>query len=200
MAILVTLLHGKNIYHIHLEPSESQTFGGKRRDSALVPGFNHAQITVMWKNEGISIVTKPPFQFQTPQAPLNEMIVIDEASQTGILLTDIADKSVDILRLPLQCMVRIGRSQTKGNMVVVNSRFISGNHCLVRAENDAVYIEDLHSVNGVFVNGSKVERAKLSSGDTISLMNFRFVFKDFALHIDNISQSVEIQPVADVRT
>ncbi|MFH0964311.1 MAG: SUMF1/EgtB/PvdO family nonheme iron enzyme [Planctomycetota bacterium] len=56
--------------------------------------------------------------------------------------------------------------------------FVSSSHARVTATRDGYYLEDLKSVNGTFLNGRMVRRARLSSGDTIKIRNFTLVFID----------------------
>lgn len=62
----------------------------------------------------------------------------------------------------------IGRDS--GNDVSINDASISGKHAKIFLESGTVYIEDLRSLNGTFVNGNRVQgRAKVKSSDQISL-------------------------------
>jgi chromosome segregation ATPase len=71
----------------------------------------------------------------------------------------------------------IGR--TPDNDLQIDAESISRHHAVVLYTNDATVIEDLNSTNGVFVNGSKVNRCTLAEGDTITIgvTTFRFVLK-----------------------
>ncbi len=54
---------------------------------------------------------------------------------------------------------------------------MSRNHALFVFEGDQVLLEDLGSLNGTSVNGSRVERAVLRDGDTIQLGESVFRFE-----------------------
>jgi hypothetical protein len=63
--------------------------------------------------------------------------------------------------------VTIGRS-ADNDMALGEDEFASAHHARVEPRRDGVWVEDLGSTNGTFVNGSKVERPKkLSPGDVI---------------------------------
>lgn len=68
----------------------------------------------------------------------------------------------------------VGRS--KQCDVVVNDSNISRRHAELTLEDDSWYIADLGSLNGVEVNGCRVEREKLSSGDELVLGTTKIAF------------------------
>ena len=60
--------------------------------------------------------------------------------------------------------------------IMVNDRFVSRHHFFVEFDGeDAVFIQDLRSRNGTFVNGQKVDRAQLRHGDRISFGIFEIM-------------------------
>ncbi|OYT69230.1 MAG: hypothetical protein CFK52_13995, partial [Chloracidobacterium sp. CP2_5A] len=48
---------------------------------------------------------------------------------------------------------------------------VSSRHCLLQAEPDGFYVVDNQSTNGTYVNGRRIQRARLSHGDVIELGN-----------------------------
>jgi len=71
----------------------------------------------------------------------------------------------------------IGR--TADNDLRIEADFISRHHAVVLATTTGTVVEDLHSTNGVFVNGMRVARHRLVEGDlvTIGRTEFRYVTK-----------------------
>ncbi len=60
----------------------------------------------------------------------------------------------------------IGRSET-AQFCLPQDRFFSRHHCLLEIAPPQIFLRDLGSTNGTYVNGSKVETAHLKSGDNI---------------------------------
>jgi hypothetical protein len=57
---------------------------------------------------------------------------------------------------------------------VLDNMVVSGRHCVFELKGLAdVFIEDLGSTNGTYINGKMVKRQKLGDGETIAIGNFR---------------------------
>jgi len=66
----------------------------------------------------------------------------------------------------------LGRSAD--NDIVLDNMVVSGHHCAFELRGLAdVFIEDLGSTNGTYINGKMVKRQKLNDGEVIAIGNFR---------------------------
>jgi pSer/pThr/pTyr-binding forkhead associated (FHA) protein len=74
-------------------------------------------------------------------------------------------------------IINIGRN--KKNDVVIENLKVSNTHAqLIIDEKDKVYINDLQSENGTFVNGNIInELTELSQSDVVKLANYLFEWK-----------------------
>jgi hypothetical protein len=76
---------------------------------------------------------------------------------------------------------RLGRRTTIGrtpdNDIQIVAGFISRNHALVLGTDQDCTIEDLNSTNGVTVNGRRVTRQVLHDGDTVTIGQARFRYR-----------------------
>jgi pSer/pThr/pTyr-binding forkhead associated (FHA) protein len=61
--------------------------------------------------------------------------------------------------------ILIGRSSDL-DMVLVED-MVSRKHARIAMQTDQIWIEDLGSTNGTFVNGEKIKRARLKEGDRV---------------------------------
>lgn len=76
----------------------------------------------------------------------------------------------------LQPEATIGR--VHGNTVKLNDTQASRLHATIHQEPQGWWIEDLGSANGTFINGNKVDKVWLRSGDTIRIGSTAFRFQD----------------------
>lgn len=61
--------------------------------------------------------------------------------------------------------------------IQISSRKISRKHCCIAQVNDKLVVRDLFSTNGISINGVRVEEGTLSTGDELSIANFRYQVK-----------------------
>lgn len=75
--------------------------------------------------------------------------------------------------IPIRDLVTIGRKDD--NSVVLPDPHVSSNHAKVIIKNNVMFIEDLNSTNGVFVNNKRItDRTKLFGKDEISIGTTKF--------------------------
>lgn len=71
---------------------------------------------------------------------------------------------------------RIGRHNT--NDIIVNERRVSRYHAEVKYEHGQFMLYDLHSINGVLVNGAPIRRPiPLQDRDIVSVCGYEFIFQ-----------------------
>ena len=69
----------------------------------------------------------------------------------------------------------IGRGEEAN--IVIESASVSRRHARLRRMDRGFLCEDLGSSNGVFVNGTRRESAKIQNGDTLQIGDALFVFQ-----------------------
>lgn len=53
------------------------------------------------------------------------------------------------------------------NDIVIDNQAVSGHHALIKAEGDKFLLEDLSSLNGTYLNSSKISKAELYNKDVV---------------------------------
>lgn len=61
--------------------------------------------------------------------------------------------------------------------VQLDSVKVSRRHCCLAQVNDYWVVRDLGSMNGVWINGRRVEHGRLNAGDEVAIANYRYRFK-----------------------
>jgi pSer/pThr/pTyr-binding forkhead associated (FHA) protein len=78
-----------------------------------------------------------------------------------------------ILRLPQAAVKTVGR--TSHADFILEAPLVSRLHCRLTADDsDQLVVEDLESTNGTHVNGERVTRAVLRTGDTLTVGRVSF--------------------------
>jgi predicted component of type VI protein secretion system len=74
----------------------------------------------------------------------------------------LVDKPVLLLGRQAECDVQL------------NSRKVSRRHCVIAQINDYLVVRDLGSTNGIRINGLRVAEGRLTTGDELTVGNFRY--------------------------
>ncbi|MBE7939438.1 MULTISPECIES: FHA domain-containing protein [Ramlibacter] len=62
------------------------------------------------------------------------------------------------------------------NDVVIDNLAVSGEHAVLQMSGNEVYIEDLNSTNGTYINGKAVKKQLLQNNDTIEVGKYKIKF------------------------
>ena len=91
------------------------------------------------------------------------LVALDEGSDISL------DRSMVVVgRHPL-CDVRL------------DSLRISRHHCCMTQDKEEVVVRDLGSTNGIRINGERVERGRLRTGDELSIAHIRYRLEEWQL-------------------
>ena len=63
--------------------------------------------------------------------------------------------------------ITIGRGEHAD--VSLDDRWVSRVHCLLSVESDRVFVRDLESKHGTYVNDKRIDQAELKAGDLLSV-------------------------------
>jgi hypothetical protein len=62
------------------------------------------------------------------------------------------------------------------NDIVIDNLAVSGEHAVLQMSGADVFIEDLNSTNGTYVNGKAVKKQQLHGGDTVEVGKYKIKF------------------------
>lgn len=62
------------------------------------------------------------------------------------------------------------------NDVVIDNLAVSGEHAVLHLGQDGIFIEDLNSTNGTYVNGKAIKRQQLQNNDTVEIGKYKIRF------------------------
>jgi len=85
------------------------------------------------------------------------------------------DKEVHAFALGETFRVSVGRHPS--NDIQLRSRRVSNYHAEILSEVEGLFVRDMGSTNGTYVNDKSVQRKKLSSGDCIRICGFNLVVR-----------------------
>lgn len=78
-----------------------------------------------------------------------------------------------VLRLPPSTVKTMGRTARAD--FIVDAPLVSRVHCRLTSDaSDQLVVEDLESTNGTLVNGTRIDRAVLRTGDVLTLGRVEF--------------------------
>ncbi len=106
-----------------------------------------------------------------------------------------------IKEIPLsKSTLSVGRKPD--NDLVIENPAVSGHHCRITVQNGSVFVEDLESTNGTFVNDKRVKKAGLRHHDIISVAKHTLVFIEaepptMPLPISPTDAPGQVKPKAD---
>lgn len=98
---------------------------------------------------------------------------VDSAPRTRWCLECFEDDGTSVRRVPIRHLpFRIGRRL--GLDLILPSASVSKEHAEIYEDSDALYLRDLGSTNGTFVNHKRIQGAPLQEGDIIHFAKFEF--------------------------
>jgi pSer/pThr/pTyr-binding forkhead associated (FHA) protein len=62
------------------------------------------------------------------------------------------------------------------NDIVIDNLAVSGEHAVLQMNGSDVFLEDLNSTNGSYLNGKAVKKQQLANGDTIEIGKYKIKF------------------------
>ncbi len=80
------------------------------------------------------------------------------------------------------------------NDIVIDNLAVSGEHAMVQMTGSEVYLQDLNSTNGTYVNGKSIKRQLLQNGDSIEVGKYKIKFVGDAAASDGFEKTMIFKP------
>ena len=62
------------------------------------------------------------------------------------------------------------------NDIVIDNLAVSGEHAVMQMSGAQVFLEDLNSTNGTYVNGKAIKKQQLQNGDTVEIGKYKIKY------------------------
>jgi len=119
----------------------------------------------------LTAIFSPPSRGELKEKIMDEQNSTSKASSFGQNVFLIVNRQM----IPLdKLVIRLGRQME--NDIVFHEEFVSRFHAEIRFEDGKYILQDNESTSGTFVNGRKIDRCVLNSGDLISIGNIQMMF------------------------
>lgn len=194
MTITAVLSTNDTMYTFPLELGAKVTVGSHKKDTVQVADFAAGQIVLQQKLSGVYVNARKAFGFEESGVPLDTIVVLDNASRTMLYLSSITGPCDRQVALPYSCILKVGRSDS--NDVVIKLPFVSGSHFVLKNENGNVRVEDCNSTNGLYLNGKRVNIAKVHSGDVLQIFSVRITLTNGVLTFENVGDKLSVKEFA----
>ena len=70
------------------------------------------------------------------------------------------------------------------NDIVIDNLAVSGEHAVLQMSGNEVYLEDLNSTNGTYVNGKAVKKQLLQNSDTVEIGKYKIKYVNEAVNAE----------------
>jgi ABC transport system ATP-binding/permease protein len=160
---------------VAVDTSSNGTFvDGERRDRVPIEGPLRLRLGAA---DGPAVDVAPPGQVPRPARP-GGAITGAMPMRSSLLVGDL--RSISKVHQPRAAVVRMGRAPD--NDIVVDDVIVSRYHAELHADAAGGFeLVDLGSFNGTFLNGRRVERARMLEGDIASVGRSKFLMRAGAL-------------------
>lgn len=190
MAVTVVLMRKDELFRYRLEEGHSVTFGSHKKDNVYVEGFSQSQIAIRYLPSGITLNAVKAYNCEMTDVPLDSMIILDKNERTILYISSFSDRSEKKIRLEYGSVLKFGR--TGDNDIMLKFPFVSSLHFILRYEDGVVRVEDTENANGLYLNGKRIKKAKMKSGDVLSILSISILLINGELYFENTGNKISI--------
>jgi len=204
MSFIVRVYYGEQIFSIDLSVKDNPAIGSDFSDTIVLEahGLGKSEIVFGKSSEGDTITSHQAFWHDGSLMNFDllcagKTYMIDTEPRISISIHPKQEDSQRIVKLVGLREVNIGRGPAN-DIALCNMR-TSSRHCVICEDGKGYKIRDLHSTNGTFVNGKKIEESMLMNNDVINIGIYQLVFMDGALSFYNTGNDMTLRVASEDR-
>ncbi len=189
MKMTLVFLYDQKLYQFELELNKIVSIGSHKKADIFIPGFEEYPIFVKWTVKGIRLKTKNAYAYDLGHyIKLNTVLLLNE--KTFLYFSPYMSDLPVTVKLPYDCSLSFGRDEY--NDVVIDLPFVSSKHFTLKRESGTVRVEDNDSSNGLFLNGQRIKKAIIRSGDVLSVLSVNIVLESGELYFRNVGKKITV--------
>lgn len=190
MALAITLRYKDREYYNLISNGEVLTYGSHKKDNVQIPDTKEHLMMLRGGSDEVQIAVESPLRTAKSVLECNQIVTLCREPVVSLYLSKATGKLSKSVKLPYNGRITVGRE--KDNDMVLTYPIISRHHFQFLVEAGSVHVEDLGSTHGLYLNGRRISKALMKSGDVLSIFTFRFILQNGTLYFENIGSSIHI--------
>lgn len=190
MPFAVAFRYREREYYTEITGDKEVSFGCHKKDMIQVPASKEHLMLLRPSAGEVLAFTQPPLSLPSRTVPLNELVSLSRENGAALYVSRITGKSNMSVNLPYNGRITCGRRTS--NDIVLSYPIVSGQHFQLLCEAGRVHVEDMGSTNHLYLNGKRISKAVMRSGDVLSIFTFRFRLENGVLYFENVGSALKL--------
>ena len=184
----VAFRYQENEYYA--EYATDVSFGGTKADHVKISSAVRTVLRVRNNGSKVQLSAGNPLPEQCMEIPFHSVEKLSGHGDASVYVSRITGKSSASVDLPYNGRIRVGRNED--NEIVLSFPIVSRFHFQIQCVNGVFHVEDVGSTYGIYLNGRKISKAVMKSGDVLSVYTLRFHLKEGVLYFENMGDAIWI--------
>lgn len=190
MALAVCFHYGGREYYREMEAGEELSFGSHKKDQVQLPNAKEHQLVLRARFDVLLVAAEAPLSLPSQVVECNQLMRLNRELGAYLYVSRVRPGKGNGINLPYNGKITVGRAEDSDIRVMYP--VVSRHHFQLLLEAGTVHAEDLNSTHGLYLNGKRISRAVVKSGDVLSILTFRFLLKNGTLFFENMGSSVSV--------
>jgi S-DNA-T family DNA segregation ATPase FtsK/SpoIIIE len=193
MALVIIRVFDALLYKATVSPGEEFTIGSGKKDEIFIEDLAPAQFKFALKKDLLHISAKKVSDFSKTALSANPVAqTISAECGLSVCWGGSTGESDQTFRLPYRGIVKLGRATD--NTITIADNMVSRYQLTFQCEEGSIRVEDgtngKGSTNGTYLNGKRLVKAKLESGDVLDVMHIRITLRNSELFFENVGSKL----------